>query len=531
MKLQLRDYQTECLNAISEASKAKISKPLVSLPTGTGKTIIFAYIIREISRRGGRSLVLVHRDELLNQAEDKLLTIWPEAEVGIVKAARNELDAPVTIASVQTASRQSRLKQLCDSGFDFIVTDEAHHAVAASYQRIYDRLLNGNGSGQLHLGVTATPNRGDRRGLLEVYEKVVYHRSLLEMIRAGWLCDLRCVQITTDISLDSVKTRQGDFAQGELGAVVNTENRNELIVQAYHEHAAGRMALCFTVDVQHAHDLADAFQEEGVNAVALSGKTPIDERRRTLRQFHNREMDVICNCQVLTEGYDEPAVDSIILARPTKSSALYTQMVGRGTRTFPGKSDCLILDFADVAGRHRIMQLPNLVGLKEQQELDGRQTLTELVDRDRESEGLYGQGKGIEASEIDIFDRSRFRWLQIKDSFLLNLGNEGKIQVIPSKVFGRYVVVHIDGSESDYLNHRPINLSWAMGIAESHAEDITDGRLGIALKAARWRFDRATEKQLKILDMYDVDYDSGITKGDASDVIDVIFASKKAAAY
>ncbi len=531
MKLQLRDYQTECLRSISEARKAGISKPLVSLPTGTGKTIIFADIIRRMAQRGGRSLVLVHRDELLNQAEDKLKIICPEAQVGIVKAARNELDAAVTIASVQTLSRESRLNQLRDIRFDFLVTDEAHHAVAASYQRIYDALLE-DGSEQLHLGVSATVNRADRRGLQEVYEKVVYYRSLLEMIRAGWLCDLRCVQITTDVSLDSVKTRQGDFAQGELGAVINTENRNELIVQGYQEHAQGRLALCFTVDVQHALDLAEAFQEEGVNAVVISGKTPIDERRRTLKLFHAREIDVICNCQVLTEGYDEPGVNCIILARPTKSSVLYTQMVGRGTRIFPGKSDCLILDFADVAGHHKIMQVPNLVGLRDEHNLDGRHTVTELVDRERESKSLYGAGKGIAASEIDIFDRSKFHWLQVgKDTFLLNLGSEGKIQVIPSKMFGSYVVVHTQRSESEYLTQMSINLSWAMGIAESQAEEITEGKLGVALKAARWRLEPATEKQLKILNMYDVDYDSDITKGEASDVIDVIFAQKKAAVY
>lgn len=530
MKLQLRDYQSECLTAISEASNANISRPLVSLPTGTGKTIIFAYIVRQVSKRGGRSLILVHRDELLTQAEDKLKIIWPEAQVGVVKAARNELDTPVTIASVQTVSRESRLKQLRHIQFDFLVTDEAHHAVAPTYQRIYDALLNG--SRRLHLGVTATPNRADRRGLLEVYEEIVYHRTLLEMIRAGWLCDLRCVQITTDISLDSVKTRQGDFAQGELGAVINTQNRNELIVQAYQEHAAGRMALCFTVDVQHAHDLAGAFQEEGVNAVAISGKTPIEERRRTLRQFHDRDIDIICNCQVLTEGYDEPGVDAIILARPTKSSTMYTQMVGRGTRTFPGKSDCLILDLADVAGRHKIMQLPNLVGLKHAHDLDGKETLTEMVDRERERQELLGQGKGIAASEIDIFDRSRFRWIEIKkDTFFLNLGSEGNIQVVPSETFGRYSVVHTQDSESEYLSDRPMNLSWALGIGESEAEEITGGKLGIALKDARWRLEPATEKQLNILDMYDVPYGRQITKGEACDILNVIFASKNAAAY
>lgn len=320
--------------------------------------------------------------------------------------------------------------------------------------------------------------------------------------------------------------------RGELADVLNTENRNELIVQAYQEHAAGRMALCFTVNVEHAHDLAGAFQEEGVKAIAISGKTPIEERREALRLFHDRELDVICNCQVLTEGYDEPAVDSIILARPTKSSVLYTQMVGRGTRIFPGKKDCLILDFADVAGHHKIMRLPNLVGLKEQHNLDGKETLTELVERERETQELYGVGKGIKSSEIDIFDKSKFRWLQVeKDVLLLNLGREGKIHVIPSETFGKYIIVHTQRRDSEYVSNTPMGLSWAMGIAEAHAEAVTKGKLGVALKAAKWRLEPATEKQLRILDMYDVPWDRRITKGEASDVIDVIFADKKAAVH
>lgn len=530
--LELRDYQTECLQAVSEGAESGVTRPLVALPTGSGKTIIFAYIIRSIGEDGRRSLVLVHRDELLNQAEDKLLTVWPDADVGIVKAERNELDAQATIASVQTVCRESRLKQLRDIQFDFLCTDEAHHAVAPTYRRIYDALLGDDG--QLHLGVTATPNRADRIGLGQVYERVVYEKSLIEMIRAGWLCNLRCVQIKTDISLDRVHTRGGDFAEGHLASVINTENRNELIVEAYRQHAFGRLALCFTVNVQHAHDLAHAFQEEGIKAVALSGRTPLEERRAALRRFHRREIDVICNCQLLTEGYDEPAIDSIILARPTKSSVLYTQMIGRGTRTFPGKTDCLILDVADIAGRHRIVQLPDLVGLEKQPRLDGMNTLTELVDAEAAQRGpvIYGRGEGIAASEVDLFEASRLRWLSLdRDSYLINLGEEGKIKVIPSRTAGKYVIVHTArGLRDEYLSPRPVALSWALGIAEAEAKNITDGRLTLALKDAPWRKQRATEKQLRILDMYDVPYDETTTKGEASDIIDVLFATKRAGA-
>ena len=542
--LQLRDYQKECLTAISKEAQTGTTRPLVSLPTGTGKTVIFAYVIRAMAASDRRSLVLVHRDELLRQAEDKLLTVYPDAEVGIVKAERNELEAETIIASVQTVSRENRLNQLRDIHFDFLVTDEAHHAAAATYRRIYDALLDAddrkkNTCGklpqvfddtQLHLGVTATPNRADHRGLREVYQKVVYHRSLLDMIRAGWLSDLRCVQVKTDVSLDQVHTRKGDFAEGELASVINTENRNELIVEAYQEHAQGRLTLCFTVSVQHAVDLAEAFRTEGVDAVALSGKTPLEERRESLRKFHDREIEIICNCQLLTEGFDEPAIDCIILARPTKSSVLYTQMIGRGTRTFPGKTDCMILDMADIAGRHRIVQLPDLVGLKKKPKLDGRETLAEMVDRERaRGPELYSKGAGIRAAEVDIFARSRLRWIAVdRDTYLINLGNEGKIKVIPSRTPRKYVVVHQHDHKSEYLSPRPLDLSWALGIAEAEAETITEGRLNIALKEARWRGEPATEKQLRILDTYDLDYEADITKGEASDLIDVLFATSGA---
>jgi len=529
--IELRDYQRECLKIVSEGWRHGISKPLVALPTGTGKTVIFAYIIRAIASRAGRSLVLVHRDELLNQAKDKLLTIWPDADIGIVKAERNELEAAAIIASVQTISRENRLKELRDIHFDFLVTDEAHHAVASTYGRIYDALLDDSGS-QLHLGVTATPNRADQIGLGKVYQKVVYQKSLLDMIRAGWLCDLRCVQIQTEISLDRVHTRHGDFAENELASVINTENRNELIVEAYREHAAGRLTgrltLCFTCDVQHALDLAVTFQREGIEAIALSGKTPLDERRQTLERFHDREIDVICNCQLLTEGFDEPGIDCIVLAKPTKSSVLYTQMIGRGTRTFPGKSDCLILDVADIAGRHKIVQLPDLVGMKKKPVLDGKETLTELVDRDR-GPAVWGKGVGIAARDVDLFATSRLRWIAVdRDTFLINLGAEGKIKVIPLRQPGKYVVVHEYEHKSEYLSEKPVNISWALGIAESEAQNITSGKLSIALKDAPWRNQPATDKQIRILDMYDVDYEPVITKGEASDIIDALFAKSKA---
>lgn len=523
--INLRSYQSDCLRTVIQNRRKGVARQLVCLPTGTGKTVIFAYLIKMMQ---SKALILVHRDELLNQAQDKLLTVWPEAKIGVVKAQRNELHYSVTIASVQTLSRKSRLRQVESMNYKLIVTDEAHHAVANSYKRIYDSLLK-EGQRQLHLGVTATVNRSDKVGLGKVYQKIVYHRTLLEMIREGWLCDLRCIKVTTGVSLGSVRTRAGDFATNELADVVNTTNRNELIVEAYEKHAGECLTLCFTVNVQHAHDLAEAFQKAGVKAIALSGKTPLEERRETLRKFHKREIDVICNCQLLTEGFDEPAIDCIILARPTKSNMLYIQMIGRGTRSFPNKKDCIILDVADNSGRHRVVQLPDLVGLKREHKMDGKKTLMEFVAGERKIEATTLYGRGIITSDVDLFAGSDLVWISADDRYILNLADQGRIYISPTKHRSdRYAVIHRskDG-QSQFLTPKPIDINWALGIADAAAAKIMKGKTILIRKDAEWRIRPASKSQMDILKKFNVPYDRmAITKGQASDIISQLFAKK-----
>ena len=520
--LNLRDYQRACLRTISDKRGDGVYKPLVALPTGTGKTVIFAYLIKATH---GKSLVIVHRDELLRQAEEKLLIVDPGAEIGMVKAQKNELDAQVTIASVQSISRKKRLDALASREYELIVTDEAHHSVAPSYERVYDAVWKNNG-GQIHLGVTATPNRTDQIGLKKVYDEVIFHKTLLDMIIAGWLCDLRCTAITTNIALDGVRTKAGDFAVNELASVINTANRNELIVKAYQENALGRKTLCFTVDVAHAHDLAEAFQKEGIRAYPLSGKTPLEVRRETLRQFHDGAIEVICNCQLLTEGFDEPALDCIVMARPTKSTTLFTQMIGRGTRSFPGKEDCLILDVTDMAGHHKVAQIPDLVGLKKEYKLDGTKTITQLAGAERREIGSMLRGRGISSSSVNIFMGSSLAWVEAGGKYILSLGQFGSIRVVPTKKMnGRYAVLHYPkGADSRFLSPKPVNLSWALGIADAEAEKITEGNLRLASKDAEWRGRPMTDSQIRILREKKVPFDKDMDRGQASDLITRIFA-------
>jgi superfamily II DNA or RNA helicase len=532
--IELRPYQYECIEAIETAEKTGTNRQLVALPTGTGKTIIFTTVAK---KRNGRTLILAHRDELIEQAVDKLTMVWDDASVGVVKAERNETDKQVIVGSVQTVSRENRLEQL-PTDFDFIVSDEAHHSIAMSYRRIYEYLgVYAEDSEELttdtlHLGVTATPQRTDKIGLSDIFDRIVFHRSIQDFI-PDYLCDLRCVQIMTHVSVDGVETWAGDLCTDQLSALLNTANCNELIVSAWKEHALGRLTLCFTTSVAHARDLCGAFQEAGIDAAWVCGETPLDERRDILAKFAQREIEVLTNCAVLTEGYDQPALDCIILARPTKSKLLFTQMIGRGTRTFPDKKDCLILDVSCISTEHDLVSFPSLFGLplKEQ---DGEQTLTEqLEEKEAKLQGIRF-GQGIRSDEVDLFHRTEGKddpyamrnlaWVRLKNGYRLYLGKDGTINIYSAfSMPTHYRVFYRNKKETRQITTHPVELSWAFGLAESEARRVTRGNLTLVDKNARWRQEKATDKQIAKLAEYGV-YRPNLTKGEASDLLAQIFA-------
>src|SRR5438093_9017757 len=262
----LRPYQSEALNAVRDAYKADKRRVIVSLPTGTGKTVVFAHFPRVLKMKK-RLLVLAHREELLLQARDKFRSIDPELKAEIEQAgARAAADAKVVIASVPTLARNgARLARLHPDEFSIVVVDEAHHAVAPSYRRIFDHFgLFTPWISRYLVGFTATPRRGDSQGLGEVFEEVCYARDLREMISDGYLCPIRGWRVDTDLWLDSVKVRHGDFVESHLARVVDTPARNALLVRAYRELAGGRRTIVFCVDVAHAKNVARVFAEAGV---------------------------------------------------------------------------------------------------------------------------------------------------------------------------------------------------------------------------------------------------------------------------
>ena len=384
--MELRHYQNECLDAIVENYHAGIRHQLVVMATGLGKTVVFSNLPARLNN-GRKMLVIAHRSELLDQAVDKIRLWNPELKVGLEKAEHHaDPDCQVIVACNASVGRSgsARLDPHWDD-IGTIVVDECHHILGGSYLNILeDSGVLLSTSTKLLIGFTATPKRRNKaRGkqvnmlddnddllsLKSVFDKIVYSFPIRRGIKEGFLCPLKGFRVSTQTDLSAVKTVAGDFATDQLSATVNTPERNLQVVKAWKENANNKPTLCFTVDVQHAKDLADAFLHNGVLAQPIFGEDP--KRAEKLQWFESGKVQVLCNCALLTEGFDSPSVACIVLARPTKSGSLYTQMVGRGTRIMEGKTGCSVIDVVDNYKRNSLVTLPSLLGMNPEMDLQG----------------------------------------------------------------------------------------------------------------------------------------------------------------
>lgn len=289
-----RPYQVQALDAIAAAYARGVDRQLVVLPTGGGKTVVFSHLV---TRRGGRALILAHRDELIQQAADKLSQVSGSMDIGIVKAKQDDYAAPVVVASVQTLARPGRAERL--GQFSTVIVDEAHHAVAETYMDLLDRLGCMGTAGPLTAGFTATAGRSDKVGLSAVWQEITYQRGIVQMIAEGYLCDVRAVQIGTDFDLGNVKVRAGDYSDASIEAELERSDALNSAVKAYRDYADGRLSVAFTPTIATAHALAEAFTRKGVPAEAVDGKMPTDQRRAVLGRLHRGETRLVANCAVL----------------------------------------------------------------------------------------------------------------------------------------------------------------------------------------------------------------------------------------
>lgn len=368
--MTLRPYQREAIAAVLAARRRGLRRLLVCLPTGAGKTVIFSELAKLAQRQ---VLVLAHREELLFQARDKLQqALGGEQVVAIERGAeRGAADAKVLVCSIRSLHEQRLAGVIRGRDVGLVVYDECHHAAADDNLRVLRQLgaFDDDFSGTL-LGFTATTARGDGKGLDQVFEQVVYSRSLPELIDDGYLSKLRGFRIATSADLTWLSSTGLDFREDELAEAVDIEERNALVARSIQELARDRRTIVFCVTVNHARHLCHSLNALGVAAGVVHGAMPGDERARALADFRASKLQVMCNVAVLTEGFDDPGVSCIALARPTRSEGLYAQCVGRGTRLHPGKSDCLILDFVDVS-QLSLCGLPSLFGVPRQLDLRG----------------------------------------------------------------------------------------------------------------------------------------------------------------
>lgn len=345
-KMELRPYQQEAKAAVFQKWGEGQDRLLLVLPTGTGKTIVFAAVTEECVRMGMRVLILAHRVELLEQAADKILK-----STGL-RCAMEKAEQTckgqyyrIVVGSVQTLMREKRLKTFPPDYFDTIVVDEAHHCITDSYQKILQYF-----SGANVLGVTATPDRGDMRNLGEYFQAVAYEYTMPKAIREGYLCPIKALTIPLKINIAGVSMQAGDFKVGELGTALDPYLGQ--IAEEMGRYCQNRKTVVFLPLVKTSQKFRDILNKNGFHAAEVNGNS--QDRAEVLRDFENGRYNVLCNSMLLTEGWDCPSVDCIVVLRPTKVRSLYCQMVGRGTRLHPGKNHLLLLDFLWHTERHEL---------------------------------------------------------------------------------------------------------------------------------------------------------------------------------
>ena len=353
MNITLRPYQEEARTKIKDEWDKGNKKTLLVLPTGCGKTIVFAMIAADMVKKGKRVLILAHRAELLEQAADKI-----RKSTGLICSVEKAEEScigswfMITIGSVQTLQKEKRLSRFSNEHFDVIIVDEAHHCISDSYQRVLNYFNTAN-----VLGVTATPDRGDMRNLGEYFETLAYEYTLPKAIKEGYLSPIKALTIPLKLDLSGVAMQSGDFKAGDLGTALDPYL--EQIAKEMSNYCKGRKTVVFLPLVKTSQKFTGILNQIGFNAAEVNGNS--DDRAEILKDFDENKYNVICNSMLLTEGWDCPSVDCVIILRPTKVRSLYSQMVGRGTRLYPGKENLLLLDFLWHTERHELCHPAHLI--------------------------------------------------------------------------------------------------------------------------------------------------------------------------
>lgn len=537
----LRPYQQQSIDACFAEWDSGVQRTALQLPTGAGKTVVFTKLVRQArEHRGfGTALVLAHRDELVEQAAAKFRADDPDLRVGIAKAKRNEVEnVDVIVGSVQTLHRQRRLSQL--PPVDLVIVDEAHHSSAATYRKVLHGVGCYTDGGPWALGVSATLERGDDQPLSDVYQSVAYEVDILDLV-PEYLVEPRAKYIEVDgFDLSDVKVRAGDLVEKDLAVALERSGAYGVVAAAYREHAADRPGIVFTPNIATAEKMAMVLAEWGFKAEALSSRTPTDERKAILQRYQDGDTQIITNCAVLTEGFDAPHTSCVVIARPTGSRVLYSQMVGRGLRLSPGKDDCLVLDLVGVAGKHQLCTIADLTKCGVNGVRDG-ETLKEARERtvaEPKPERKVRSGS-LRARDIDLLRRATGS--SIRDGwFLLTAGGVPFIKVTDADEAEHYIWIEdlpgydhvVMWAQSGYPPEcLSSGTSYAVAAAVAMEEALALSKVkSFVDPSARWRrapFYECKEGQINFAVRLGIDIEDQPTKGCLSDRITVCTTGRR----
>jgi len=554
-EIKLRDYQRAAIDAVFGAWSGGMQRPAIVLPTGAGKTVVFSALVREFMSyqtavtpigtdmritqwpdKGRRVMILAHRDELVDQAIAKLRAVMPGVNVGKVKAQDNDVAADVIVASVQTLASEKRRQQLwaAEEGggsswalpesrpIGLIITDECHHAAAASYQKVYAAFPNA-----LQLGVTATMARGDGRGLGDQWDDVVYQKSILWMISKGYLTDVRTRQIDLKaLDLGGVKSSRGDWQAGDLGRALMESQADDAIARAYQDHAGSRQGIVFTPTVETAHAAWEALSEGGIPSAVVDGTTPREDRQAIYDAYRTGKLQVLVNCMVLTEGFDMPQAEVAVIARPTQSAPLYTQMVGRVLRPYPGKTEALVLDLVGASAN----KLRTLIDLEPDHYRgpirDGESLAEAEIREETEANAKVAAGSlafELKAREVSAFETSEHAWVRTPAGVLFINCGETYVFLWPSAEAGLWDVCTAERRQKwKRTQYTGLDLGSAMAWGEAVSEDYASFSTA---RSARWRKSAPSQPQLDLAARLGVQAE-GLRRGELSTAIDVRIAAR-----
>lgn len=531
-ELRLRDYQHDAIAALFKAWQDGMRRPALVLPTGAGKTVVFAELIRQWRERTGtRSMVLVHRDELADQAMVKIRNAAPSLSVGKVKARDNEVHSDVVVASVQTIARYSRrvvldTAQQSAGPLGLIVTDECHHAAARSYQDIYADFPYSS-----HAGVTATLERGDGVGLGGTWDDVVFSRSILWMIKRGYLVQPRGYnEDLSGLDLGTVKRSRGDYQANDLGEAMEEAGLSDALPKVWRQYADGRQTIVFTPTVATAESVAQSFElGHGIRAGVVSGATPREERLKIFDDFRTGRIKILVNCMVLTEGFDAPWASCVIVARPTQSRPLYVQMVGRVLRPWHGKTDAVVINVNGAGGK-----LATLVDLEpgSVREIGEGEGLLDAEEREALEEvesstkTRVARPRPIHLKEVkSLFAASHAAWLETAAGVMfISAGEWTYFLWANAEVPGTWDVCRRPKKTGRWERtvHQAMDAEMAMSWAEAEAEEHGSFQVG---RKAVWRSGKPSEAMVRYATSLGIRTED-LNKSELSDRISVVIESR-----